>query len=146
MNSLIVKVFQQTTRIMRTNSGNVIFKMSKNPCEEKSYRNIDRVLKGMFDDENLNNLKSFLWKCPIKKVRYYLRSKLWLTRPFQGISVVTATPKEIRFAVMVPSFFPTSGSYQWIEYYQTHKNGKMETFLTVEKPFDVGIIQKNKHT
>lgn len=52
---------------MKTSDGKVILRVTRNPCEKKDYKNMDKILNAVLGSKS-KSLKSFLWNCPIPKV------------------------------------------------------------------------------
>lgn len=109
---------------MKTADGKPLFSNKENPCVRTRHWKLEKTILGMFDEEGLKSSKSFFWKCPIP----------------QGISTIEPRKKQITFSFMVPSFMSSKGAYQWIEVYETKRNGKTETFLTITRPFTVDQV------
>ena len=68
----------QYTRVMKTFDGKIIMRTKTNPCEQKSNKNLKKLLGEMLDPESLESLKSFLWICPIPKVLFLTLCRLVL--------------------------------------------------------------------
>lgn len=128
---------------MRTVDNKVIIKRNKTPCAPKTRAELlmTKIMFDSTDSKTVENLLTFLWRCPIKKVNQLLIPLIFLanTPILKGLSIIPSQPKAFRMPLVIPSFLTTPGTYKWSEVYKVEKGGKSDIFLTISKPLIIAL-------